>query len=88
MNDDDKMMIVRLEERLANFMAGTIEYRDTLCEKVNDIKKDIKELISNIYSLPCKAREAQTKGMLLREKLLWGAVGGTFGLLVAHLGWK
>jgi hypothetical protein len=69
-------------------MMGTIEYRDSLCEKVNDIKKDIKELIGNIHSLPCKAREVQTRDMLLREKLLWGAVAGTFGLLVAHLGWR
>jgi hypothetical protein len=71
---DDKAKIDVLEERVTNWMESTTEYRRDLCRKIDIIT-------NSISKLPCAERKLSTK-------LLWGAIGITFGIVVAHLGWK
>lgn len=80
-NDHEHASIVRLEERLASFMRGTVEYRDALTKDLGDIKKFVSDL-------PCKERGEMYKGIGVGFKLLWGAIGIVFTLLVAHLKWQ
>jgi hypothetical protein len=69
-------------------MASTEEYRRVLCEKISEIKAGQMKLFEMLYDLPCKARGEMYKSFALTQKLLWGAVGITFGILAAHLQWK
>lgn len=81
MGEDDKIIIAKLEERLNNFMQGTNEYRISLCSKIDKIMMALAEL-------PCRERAEIYKGVKLREKLVWGAIGVLGAIVFAHLGWK
>jgi hypothetical protein len=70
------------------FMAETEIYRVSLCKKIEEMRCDIKSLTSSLGNLPCKERGEMYKGMSLTVKLVWAAIGITFGIVVAHLGWK
>lgn len=77
----DDVEIRVLKERVENWMSTTTEYRKALCEKIDRIGQKFE-------SLPCKERGEMYKSAKFAAKLIWGAVGITFGILIAHLGWK
>jgi hypothetical protein len=70
-----------LSERVENWMSTTTEYRKLLCDKIDKIN-------TKVELLPCKERGEMYKNAKFTTKLLWGALGITFGILIAHLGWK
>lgn len=77
----ERTTIEVLEERVANWMTSTTDYRKDLCQKIAYITKKLDDL-------PCKERGEMYKGIKTTQRLLWGAVGIVFGILLAHLGWK
>ncbi len=70
-----------LKAHVEDWMTTTNEYRVSLSNKLDIITTKVNEL-------PCKERGAIYKGYGTIFKLLWGAIGVTFGLLIAHLGWQ
>ncbi len=88
MEQTDRDSIIRLEERVENWMNTTTEYRHSLCEKINEIKVSVGKVVDTVNNLPCKERGEITKGQGVTNKLIWAAIGIVFGLLVAHMGWK
>lgn len=81
MGEDDRILIAKLEERVENWMSSTNEYRLSLCHKIDKIMDKLAEL-------PCKERSEIYKGIALREKLIWAAIGVTFTIMTIHLGWR
>ena len=81
MSEEDRTALVRLQTQVEGWMTSTDAYRISLCEKINKItdKLDV---------LPCRERAEMYKGMGVTMKLIWTAIGTTFGILIAHLGWK
>lgn len=65
--DDER--VARLEERVANWMETTTDYRKQLCGKLDRIQ-------DKLDSLPCPQRIEQTKGIGLQLKALWAITGG------------
>ena len=58
--DDER--IVKLEERVSNWMAGTSQYREDLCKKLDKIQMAIDKL-------PCEGRCEETKS--IHENIGW-----------------
>jgi hypothetical protein len=81
MSEEDRTALVRLQTQVENWMATTNDYRISLCEKITKIT-------DKLDSLPCRERGEMYKGMTLTNKLMWSALGITFGIVIAHLGWK
>lgn len=71
---DIKVELASFTASVTEWMKTTTEYRKNLCDKIEVVKTRLSEL-------PCKERRLGTK-------LVWGAIGITFGILIAHLGWK
>jgi hypothetical protein len=81
MSEDDRVSIARLETQVSTWMDTTNEYRVNLCNKIDKI-------MTKFEDLPCKERGEMYKGMGITAKLMWTAIGVTFGLIAAHMGWK
>lgn len=81
-----EMIDARLEaKRIATLVeernCSAIAFRDSVCKKFDRI-------FLWLEKLPCKERGERTKNQQIFDKLLWGAIGITFGILVVHLGWR
>mgnify|MGYP001463882506 CR=1 FL=1 len=85
MSEDDRVSIARLEERVIGWMNSTDAYRNSLCEKMAELKVGQTKIFEMLYDLPCKERSQIYKDLKLREKLLWGAVGMIVTVLIKHL---
>ena len=81
MGEEDRIAIARLEEKVTHWMETTTEYRVSLCNKID-------KLFQKFESLPCKERSEIYKGLAVREKLIWGAIGVVATLLFIHLGYR
>ena len=81
MSEEDRTALVRLQTQVESWMATTTDYRISLCEKISRIT-------DKLENLPCRERGEMYKGMGVTMKLIWAAIGTTFGILIAHLGWK
>ena len=76
-NLEAKRIATLMDERNSS---ATI-WRDNVCKKFDKI-------FSWLETLPCRERAEMYKGFTFSRKLLWGALGITFAILVSHLGWK
>jgi hypothetical protein len=88
MNEDDKIQVAVLKERIDSWMESTEEYRRQLCEKIAELKLGQIKVMDVLYSLPCPERKEWSKGIektMLYFKL---AIGFCVGLIIAHLGWR
>ena len=85
MSEDDKVSIARLEERVIGWMNSTDAYRNSLCEKMAELKVGQVKIFEMLYDLPCKERGEMYKGLGMREKLMWSSIGITFGVVIKHL---
>ena len=74
---ETKRIATLVEER--NTSANV--WRDSVCKKFDKIFEWLEKL-------PCKERGEMYKHLNLTRKLIWGAIGITFALVVSHLGWK
>ena len=81
MSEEDRTALVRFQTQVENWMTSTTEYRVSLCEKIGKIQ-------DKLETLPCAARAEMYKGFGVTMKLVWSAIGVTFGILIAHLGWR
>lgn len=81
MDENDKITLARLEERVENWMTTTTEYREHICLKLDKV-------VTAIGLLPCKERAEIYKGIRVGQKLMWTAIGALFTLIAVHLGWK
>lgn len=88
MSEDDKVQIAILTERVNQWMLGTDSYRQSLCEKMTELKAGQVKMFQMMYDLPCKARAEATKWQTTLFTLMWGAIGITFALLAIHLKWQ
>ena len=85
---DAQLAIARIEERIENWMRTTEDYRRTLCEKITELRIGQNGRSDKVNDLPCKARAEMYKGFGLTMKLVWTAIGITFGMIAAHIGWR
>ena len=81
MSEDDRISLARLEEKVTQWMETTTAYRLSLCDKINKIT-------DRLDSLPCRERGEMYRGLGITQKLMWSAIGITFGIMLAHLGWR
>ena len=85
MSEDDKVAIAMLSERVNNWIGSTESYRASLCEKMAELKGGQIKIFEMMYDLPCRERAEMTKSINLSQKLMWSAIGITFGILIKHL---
>lgn len=71
--DDER--IAKLEERVANWMETTTDYRRSLCTKLDKV-------MSKLDELPCPARVEQTKDIHRQLSSLWKIVWFTVPSIV------
>ena len=81
MSEEDRTALVRLQTQVEGWMTTTDDYRRSLCQKIDNI-------VNKLEALPCRERAEMYKGFGVTMKLVWAAIGTTFGILIAHLGWK
>ena len=87
-DEEQKIMLAVLKERVDEWINGSEQYRVTLCDKISELKNGQIKIFEMLYDLPCKQRAEMYKGLNLTIKLMWTAIGVCFGLIVAHLGWR
>ena len=85
---EDSVAMAEVKKDLQHWRENTIEYRNTLDGKIVSICRKIDKIFDKLDLLPCKERGEIYKGLALREKLLWSAIGVIGGLIFLHLGWK
>ena len=81
MKPEEREAFIKLQTQVEGWMATTTEYRVNLCNKIDKI-------MGRLESLPCRERAEIYKNIGITMKLLWAGLGITFGLIVAHLGWR
>jgi len=69
-----EIQVASFTAKVTEWMETTTEYRKKLCDKIDGLKIDFAKL-------PCKGR-------IVQSRLMWGAIGIVFGILVAHIGWR
>ena len=90
---DDKLnnlevTVASFTAKVTEWMDSTVQYRKDLCIKQDRMLKKQDSLDEKINTLPCKERGEMYKNAGKMTKLVWGAIGITFGIVIAHLGWK
>jgi len=85
MDDDIKIEIRVLTERLNNFMDTTEKYRTERSERDKSIENQLKEISGSLGLLPCRERQAWYKSLSAQVKTLWTFV--TAITLVIIGGW-
>ena len=72
---EDDHRIAVLEERVKNWMDTTVDYRHTLCSKIDLIQSlfdTVNKKLDNLISeLPCKERKAWYTSMEAQVRALW-----------------
>jgi hypothetical protein len=76
-----KVELASFTAKVGQWMETTKEYRISLCDKFKEVKDEVSNLRIDFSKLPCKGR-------VIQSRLMWGALGIIFGIVVAHLGWK
>lgn len=85
MSEEDRISLARLEEKVSGWMESTEIYRISLCNKIAEMRQAQIKIMESLYSLPCKERGEMYRGLGVREKLMWGSIGITFGIMIKHL---
>ena len=70
----EKTTIEVLEERVANWMNSTIEYRKDLCRKFDYV-------IKKLDDLPCKERKGIYDSVRGQLTVIWVVIAGVVGTL-------
>ena len=84
--DDSRIAVLETEVR--NWMETTKDYRKSLCEKIDELKNEVKTVMIRLSELPCSERKSWYKSMEVRVGLTWGAILLTwtiFGVAYAHI---
>lgn len=76
MSTQDESRLSVLEERVKNWMDTTIDYRKSLCEKINELKVGQDKIFVVLDSLPCDKRSGYYQAISRQLKFMWGVLAG------------
>lgn len=76
MSQDTEGRISVLEERVANWMSTTSDYRKQLCEKIAELKNGQDKIFCILDKLPCDKRSGYYQSISRQMKFIWGVVAG------------
>ena len=85
MDDKEAKTLAVLEERVKQWMDTTVDYRRTLCSKLEEMKNENRITQDKIFawleSLPCKERKGWYNSMDKQVKTVWLALTLFAGLI-------
>ena len=77
-----------IKAEMAKIAAMVEERNTTALLWRGDVCKKFDKIFTWLENLPCKERATMYKDLNMILRLIWGAIGITFALLVVHLGWR
>jgi hypothetical protein len=77
---EDKPTIEVVLERVNNWIETTKDYRKSQCDKIDEVRDNVKKIFEWLEKLPCKERGGWYKSMNRQVSFMWAVLAILIGL--------